>query len=90
MTKAIVVDAIHEIEAVTVLIAMDISMKLRVATNDLVVSAILEGVKGNFLVLSSSTINRGLLSAAEKVCVTLDKAKTRLTFVWSTFEVRLF
>jgi hypothetical protein len=65
MTKAIVVDAIHEIEAVTVLIAMDISMKLRVATNDLVVSAILEGVKGNFLVLSSSTINRGLLSAAE-------------------------
>ena len=65
MTKAIVVDAIHEIEAVTVLIAMDISMKLRVATNDLVVSAILEGVKGTFLVLSSSTINRGLLSAAE-------------------------
>ena len=36
-------------------------MKLRVAANDLVVSAILEGAKGTFLVLSSSTINRGLL-----------------------------
>ena len=32
MTKAIVVDAIHEIDPVTALIAKDVSMKLRVAT----------------------------------------------------------
>ena len=57
MTKAIVVDAINEIDAITVLIAKDIA--------NLLVSAILEGAKVTSLVLSSSTINRGLLSAAE-------------------------
>ena len=54
MTKAIVVDATNEIDAITALMAKDISMKLRVAN-------ILEGAKVTFLVLSSSTINRGLL-----------------------------
>ena len=58
MTKAIVVDATNEIDAITALMAKDISMKLRVAN-------ILEGAKVTSLVLSSSTINRGLLSAAE-------------------------
>jgi hypothetical protein len=54
MTKAIVVDATNEIDAITALMAKDISMKLRVAN-------ILEGAKVTFLVLSSSTINKGLL-----------------------------
>ena len=51
MTKAIVVDATNEIDAITALMAKDISMKLRVVANDLVVSAILDlgGCKGNFL-----------------------------------------
>jgi hypothetical protein len=60
MTKAIVVDATNEIDAITALMAKDISMKLRVAN-------ILEGAKVTFLVLSSSTINRGLLLQNEFV-----------------------